>query len=348
MTVSSRTDIPSYLFAHEWWAENYTIALTHLSIIHSLLHTLEQTLPLDRYIFEGAIFDDVMICLESGTRPLRALDWSPPDLSATEKAEIRSELENLRHSGLFDESGMWPLDARLSQRRTLAIFLVPLKANQRTAPMIVLAPHMGIGLIGTAKMVGNVQMLALLHDILLLVEVMQYTWISTTPPPKYAQWAMMKVHAILHILLSMHLTGEWECVRLGIIMLLGALSSNRAWRSGAMNANRLRAALTGQPDHLKVVGSSSERDVPNSILISFADQRMLFWVLVVGAASAAQMPDRDWFVNQATRIARDLGLRTEEQLREVVVEYLCLLRSQQTVIQQISGHLLSNQKLLVV
>jgi hypothetical protein len=67
MTVSSRTDIPSYLFAHEWWAGNYTIALTHLSIVHSLLHTLEQTLPLDRYIFEGAIFDDVMICLESGT-----------------------------------------------------------------------------------------------------------------------------------------------------------------------------------------------------------------------------------------------------------------------------------------
>lgn len=348
MTASSRTDIPSYLFAHEWWTENYTIALTHLSIIHSLLHILEQTLPLDRYIFEGAIFDDVMICLESGTRPLRVLDWSPPDLSATEMAEIRSNLEDLRHSGLFDESGMWSSDASLSQKRTLAIFLVPLKADQRAAPMIVLAPHVGVGLMRRAKVVGNVQMLALLHDILLLVEVMQYTWISTTPPPKYAQWATMKAHAILHILLSMHLTGESECVRLSIIILLGALCSNRAWRSGAMNGNRLRAALTGEPDHLKVVGSSSEFDAPDSILVSFADQRMLFWVLVVGAASAAQTSLHDWFVNQATRLARDLGLRTEEQMREVIVEYLWLLKPQQTVIQEISGHLLSNQDLLGV
>jgi hypothetical protein len=246
---------------------------------------------------------------------------------------------------------MWSSDAQLSQGRTLAIFLVPLKVDRRVTPMTMLAPHMGIGLIGTAKMVGNVQMLALLHDVLLLVEVMQYTWISTPPPPKYAQWATTKVHAILHILLSMHLTGEWECVRLSMIMLLGALSSNRAWRSGAINGNRLRAALTGQPDHLKVVGSSSKYDAADSIPISFADQRMLFWVLVVGAASAAsaaQMSDRDWFVNQATRIARDLGLRTEEQLMEVVVEYLCLLKPQQTAIQEISGHLLSNQELSVV
>jgi hypothetical protein len=335
LTVSSQTDFTSYLFAHEWWAENYNNALTHLGIIHSLLHTLDRSLPLDSYIFEGAIYDDVMICLESGTRPLRALDWSPPDLSASEKSQVRAKLEELRMSGLLDESNMWSPDPRLSQRRTLAIFLIPLKPVQGSAPMIVLDPRMGAGLIRAAKMLGNAHMLALLREILFLIEVMQYTWISTVPLPTFAQWATTKVHAILHILLSMHLTGEWECVRLNMIILLGVLSSNRAWRSGAMNASRLRARLTNELKHARAIGLPSQRHAEETILIHFEDQRMLFWVLIVGAASTMQGLDHDWFVKQATRIAGGLGLWTEEQLMVVVVEYLCLLRSQQTVIQEV-------------
>lgn len=328
-----------YLFAHEWWAENYTIALTHLRILHSLLHNLDQNVPLDRYIFEGAIFDDVMVCLESGTRPLRALDWSPHDLSTAEKTEIRSKLEELRQSGTFNEPGTWSSDARFSQRRTLAIFLVPLKTDQRIAPMIVLTPNMGAGLIKAAKMFGNADMVTLLRDILFLIEVMHYTWISAAPATKYAQWATTKVHAILHVLLSMRLVGEWECVRLTMVMMLSVLSSNRAWRSGVMNASRLRAALSGSLNHLTAATAPlGDCENTDEILVTFANQRMLLWVLVVGAANAASL-DRKWFVTQATKIATQLGLRNSDQLSEIQVEYLCLLRSQQTVVQELAAAL---------
>lgn len=124
-------------------------------------------------------------------------------------------------------------------------------------------------------------------------------------------------------------------------MLLGALSSNRTWRSGAINASRLGARLTGGLDYRKVVDPSQKCAAVDKILMPFANQRMLFWVLVIGAASASPMVDRDDLVNQATRSARDLGLRNEEQPMEFVVEYLCLLRSQQTVIQEISMKLQS-------
>ena len=348
MTLLGQTDIVSYLFAHEWWVQNYAAALTHLRIIHSLLHTLDKTLPLDRYISEGAIFDDVMICLESGTRPLRAeLDWEPLDLSASEQAEIRSELKK-RQSSLSKVLGISSTAPYLDGRKPLSIFLVPLETDKRTTPMIVLSPHMGVGLRKAAKTIGDPSMELLVRDILWLVEVMQYTWISIAPPPKFTQWATAKVHAILHRLLSMHLTGEWECVRLSIVMMLSVLLSNRASRSGAMNARRLRAALTDQPDHLTVMEFSSEVTASSEVLMSFTDQRMLFWVLNVGAANAASSPDRRWFIKQATKIAKGLALRTVEQLSEVIVHYLCLLKSQQTVIEEIGESLRTKQRLLAI
>ena len=335
MTLVGQTNIASYLFAHEWWVKSYANALTHLRIIHSLLHTLDKDLPLDRYIFEGAIFDDVMICLESGTRPLRAkLDWAPLDLSTSEQAEIKSELKE-RQLSLLKDLGMSSAAPHLDGRKSTSIFLVPLKTDERITPMIVLSPLMGVGLLNAAKTMGNPSMELLVCEILWLIEVMQYTWISIAPPPKYTQWATAKVHAILHRLLSMHLKGEWECVRLSIVMMLSVLLSNRAPRSGAMNARRLRAALTNQPNHLQVTESLSEVDAGIEVLMSFADQRMLFWVLNVGAANAASSPDRGWFIKQATKIAKGLSLRTVEQLSEVIVHYLCLLRSQQTVIEEV-------------
>jgi hypothetical protein len=347
MALAGQTNIASYLFAHEWWVKNYTTALTHLSIIHSLLHTLDLTLPLDRYILEGAIFDDVMICLETGTRPLRGqFDYTPPDLSESEKAEINFQLKE-RQFSLLEGLGMSSAAPHLDERRPLSIFLVPLKTDERTTPMIVLSPRMGFGLLRAANSMGNPSMELLVREILWLIKVMQYTWISLAPPLKYTQWATAKVHAILHSLLSMHSTGEWECVRLSIVMMLSVLLSNRAPRSGAMNARRLRAALVYQPNHLKVTEYSSEVDAVNDILMSFTNQRMLFWVLNVGAANAAA-PDRGWFIKHATQIAKGLGLYTVEQLSEVVVQYLCLLGSQQKVIEEVWEVLRMKQRPIAV
>lgn len=325
-----------YLFAHEWWQERYDIALTHLKIVQTLSNQLDPTLPLDRYIIEGTCFDDVMICLESGTRPMRPLDWSPPDLTFPEQVEVKTKLEELRLSGLFRKPG----EENYTPRRTLAIFLVPLKPNTKTAPIVVLSPHMGAGLLRAAQGVANSPMLQLMRDILFLIDVMQYTWISTSLQSKYAQWATMKVHAVLHVLLSMHLMGEWECVRLAMVMILGAMSSNRSWRSGEMNARRIQALLAGKMNHLTVKQTwTASLEATGDILVGFADQKMLLWVLVVGAATTARNASHEWFVEQASSTARDLQLGTADELQNVLVEYLYLLRSQQTVVQELAAML---------
>lgn len=326
-----------YLFAHEWWHERYEIALTHLKIVQTLSVQLDVSLPLDRYVFEGACFDDVMICLESGTRPMRALDWAPPDLTDPEQAEIKKKLEEVRASGLFRKPGGED-EVGFSQRRTLAIFLVPLKSDQKTAPVVVLTPHMGAGLLRAAERIANPSILHLMRDILFLIEVMQYLWISSSPESRYAQWATKKVHAVLHVLLSMHLIGEWECVRLSVVMMMGALSSNRSWKSGEMNSRRLQAALLGKQNHLTVNKTwIASLEATSDTAVNFTDQKMLLWVLVLGAAKTSRNTSHEWFVEQALNAARDLGLRTGDQFQEVLVEYLYLLRSQQTVVQELAA-----------
>lgn len=287
-------------------------------------------------MFDNAVFDDVMICLETATRPLRALDWSPSDLSAADQAEIRTKLAKVRQSGVAYDPYVLASDA-LSSRRTLAIFLAPLTTDQKTAPIIVLTPETNHGLIRIAQITGNVHMLKLLREIFLVISVMQYTWISITPDSKYAQWATKKVHAIMHALLSIHLMGEWECVRLSMIIMLSVVSTNRAWRSAPMNASRLRAALTGNSNHLdEVTPPSEDSKITEDISITFTDQGMLLWALVVGAVSASGK-DRNWFVRRTTTTAWSLGLRSGNQLREALKEYPYFLKSQQTFVEELAG-----------
>lgn len=323
----SPSNLLSYLFAHEWYAENYTTALIHLRVVHSLLHTLDQTVPFELNIFQDAVFDDVMVCLETGTRPIRELDWSPSNLSVADQTEIRAKLENLRQSDAFNKPSFSSLDARFVR----ASF--PL--NQEATSTIVLTPQAGVGLIRAVRVTGNGLMLILLRDILFVIEVMQLTLISTAEALKFTDWATKKVCALLHTLLSMHLIGEWECVRLDLIIMLSIVSSNRAWRSASMNASRLRAALTGKPDHLIFPAVALQNNTADEISVTFTDQRMLLWVLIVGSANAECL-DQGWFLERALSTARGLGLKTGTELRELLAEYICLLRKQETIVRRLS------------
>lgn len=314
----------SYLFAHEWSAENYTIALTHLRVVHSLLHTLDQNVPFELNIFQDAVFDDVMICLETGTRPIRELDWSPSNLSVADQAEIKVKLEDLRQSRAFNEPHVSSLVARF-----MHTFIPP---NHEAASTILLKPQVGIGLITAAKATGNLHMLTLHRNILSVIEVMQ-TLILTAQALKFADWATKKVYALLHTLLSMHLVGEWECVRLVLVIMLSVVSSNRAWRSAPMNASRLRAALTRKPDHLIYLAAALQNNIADEVSVTFTDPRMLLWVLVVGCVNAEAF-DQGWFEARALQTARGLSLSTSTELREVLNEYISLPRKQQTIVQR--------------
>ena len=72
-----------FLCVCEWYLQNYSAALTHLSAVGHMMKSLDLSSKFDQYIEETARYNDVFLSVETATPPIFSLTWDTPALAPT-------------------------------------------------------------------------------------------------------------------------------------------------------------------------------------------------------------------------------------------------------------------------
>jgi len=109
-----------------------------------------------------------------------------------------------------------------------------------------------------------------------------------------------------------------------LIILLSFVVTQMGWRSGKINALRLRKCLDAA-DQDDSWGSPALDD-------------MRFWVLVSGALGISDEPELEkWYLDYAARVATRLGLKTRDDMCETLSTYLYSPRFQRDILMEIEA-----------
>jgi hypothetical protein len=203
-----------FLCVCEWYLQNYDAALKHLRAVGYMMESLDLTSKFDQYIQETVCYNDVFLSIETSTPPIFPLTWDAPPLTAVRWIQMYTELSTFTEFCL-----------------------------------------MGTGFTGVLSQdVFSPAMEALPTELMIWIDVAQYTWICKTATKADAEWMSRKGKAMLHRLLSIPAISpkditvplsrrKEECCRFVLIILLSYISTQMAWRSGKMNMARLQKAL---------------------------------------------------------------------------------------------------------
>lgn len=289
-----------YLSVCEWYLEDYQSALTHLRAVGNLMASLEPGSPFDDFIKETVCYNDIFLAMEMGSRPLFPLDWDLGDLSPERRLEIS---QSLADATTYCRMGRGFSDPQLNH---------------------IFSPEMKL----------------ILCDLVLWIDVGRYTWQTRTAPRENSEWACRKGQAFLHRLLSVSTADckgkngtvprlREECVRLSLIILLSFLTTQTGWRSGNINASKLRTTIETD---CTTWGSPSL-------------DRMRMWVLISGALGVSDNAELEkWYLGEAAIMATGLKLRTYDDLCRSLSEYLYSPRFQRDILQSVERRLVTEEK----
>lgn len=283
-----------YLCVCEWYLQNYQAALTHLKAVGHLMKTLDGNAFFDRFITETVSYNDIFLSVETSTPPLFPLDWDGPTMPPERRTTISQDL-----------------GALLTYRRMGRGFTDPAQNH-----------------------IFSFEMNTIVFEIVPWMDVAQYTWICRAKDPEDSEWVCKKGQALLHRLLScrvprldqpdLPLKRRYEeCCRILLIIMISYISTQMAWRSGAMNLARLKRALHGV-----------DRDW-GSIPLNC----MLLWVLLCAAFVAEGTSNERWFLSRAEPVAKDLQITTYDRLHELMCQYFYSSRLQQGILRKLLGAL---------
>lgn len=180
---------------------------------------------------------------------------------------------------------------------------------------------------------------AILNELMVWIDVAQYTWICQTATKTDAEWTSRKAKAMLHRLLSIPAispTDHWlppsrrqeECCRFVLIVLLSYISTQMAWRSGKMNAVRLQKALW-----------NIDRDWGSESL-----NHMLLWVHLCGAFAAEGTCSEEWFLSRALHVARLGQIKNHHALNEVMCQFFYSRQLQDGSTQKLAKRIVEEEE----
>jgi hypothetical protein len=321
-----------YLCVCEWYEKSYDVARTHLAFVRHFWNSLRPSESIfDKYIHDMITYNDVFLAIETASPPLFELTWEPQELPAERIHEIEDEISRLSIS-----PSQSPSPASIASHS-------PLSATTSSPYSISPNPTfpIGSGFVFLATAV-NTQLpndiIAILVDLIPLIQAAyHHTHTLTPPPPQESQWVSLKTQALLHRLLSLHVSHHpaAESIRLALIILLSCLSTSAAWRSGkvdmAQQARRLRTALSlpsWQDARYPIVIDNIHYPAPSpppSPSLHGADDTTLLWILVTGAFAAQNaIGEEQWFLGRAADVARRLGIFEASRLQSELQRYLFL------------------------
>jgi len=299
--------------AERCWG-NEEAALTHLRVLRQLTKLLDMSFASDRYVYQMVCDADVFLSVETATRPLFALSWDPGVISGSRKALIDYELDQVLSQ------------QRVHIRRTF------MGTTAATASQAVnFKQRMGIGFLDAlAAGIFSTTMHAIVSDLVQTIDIAMYSSICPSATEADAVWVHQKAIASAHRLLSLgdlgkiavddsnltgapegHIvsltSGQEECCRLALIILLTYIPSTVVSRSFTKNAVRLQLAISGLVDL-----SWGSR---------IADE-MLLWVLITGLVVVLDRPEEEWFMSRAVQVASELGIHDLMDLRDFMWRFL--------------------------
>jgi hypothetical protein len=177
----------------------------------------------------------------------------------------------------------------------------------------------------------------IINDLVSCMQMAQWVWSQPSPDPNDVKWTTLRSYSLLHRLLSVHLDqesnvslyGKQECCRVALIMWLGQVTTSTgvATRSGNMNAARLE-------DRLMEYGMLDPA--------SFADRRLLAWMLVIGAFATTNTGVQAWFLDTLRKTVGDLQIRAIGSLRNLLEDYFYLDSMQRKALLGIKTRLFDN------
>ncbi|KIY01433.1 uncharacterized protein Z520_02985 [Fonsecaea multimorphosa CBS 102226] len=282
-----------YLGVCEWYLEDYDSALTHLRAAGNFINSLDPRLPFDAFVKETIVYNDIFLAAETGRKPLLVRDWDASGLGLQRHKQIS---RSLSANGPQCRLGRGFLDPRQNDIFTFEMNLV-------------------------------------LCNLIPWIDVGRHALQTRTLTLEDSEWVCSKGQAMLHDLLSITIadvdrekpTPSWraweECVRLSLITVISLVSTQMSWRSGRINALRVRKMLESHG------GSWGSR----------AHNQVKLWVLVTCMLVASEDCElEDWFLNAAVDAAKDSGLTTYNELHQAMSAYLYSARFQRDILANIA------------
>ncbi|OQV02781.1 hypothetical protein CLAIMM_07923 isoform 1 [Cladophialophora immunda] len=301
----------------------------HLQIVGKLLHLLDPSQLLDRWISETAAHVDNQLALSTAKRPVLPSTFDPGPMLPERMAILRREAQNLKYYGYPNPTSL--IVARGpngSMGITDAIADLAATLDIRMGTQFVQALKMGAFPWNLGRIVS---------DLVDCIEIAKVVWLSPLAVCFDAEWLCRKARAVLRGLLSiapdrnigaMDLMCKCtECVRLCLLILMTHACTLIGFQTAKANVRRLQGAMEYALKFWCPAVGWTEDCIPldpTARLDPFVEMqaRFVLWGLLTGCWSADGQPEEEFFTHRALHICRHFGFATYEDLHNHMAGFL--------------------------
>lgn len=338
LAASSPTGVDSQTIFDIYWlavSELYTANLagveSHLKILAQLARFLNLADPFDDQLFESINVLDVLLSIETGRLPSLPLTWRPPSVPAERFNQIQAEVTQMCLQGSSPHSSVSSPDITAAQATDAIVLAPPSPGESLNSASIMVNMRMGHAFEQMLLQISLPQgFLTIVHDILHAVDVAKFIMFSEKATKAEAEWLCKEGYAATHRLLSLSSDNATptddrfsEAVRLSFIVMMSFILTRLTWRTGQLNAARLRQAI---------LGIRNERPYHNE-----EHKGVLLWMYATGALAANDdSEDESWFMQEGAWMAVLLDLRTCHEICNHLSRYLFLPALQERHVRKIS------------
>ncbi|KIX96959.1 uncharacterized protein Z520_07073 [Fonsecaea multimorphosa CBS 102226] len=335
-----------FLCVNEMQYGMYEDVRKHLQIVGKLLHLLDPSQLLDRWISETAAHVDNQLSLSTAKRPVLPNTFDPGPMLPERMAILRREAQNLKYYGYPNPTSlMVTRPPNGSMGITDAIADLAATLDIRMGSQFVQALKMGAFPWNLGRIIS---------DLVDCIEIAKVVWLSPLAVCFDAEWLCRKARAVLRALLAiapdrnigaMDLMCKCtECVRVCLLILMTHACTLIGFQTARSNVQRLQAAMEyALTFWCPAVGWTVDCIPldPTAQLDPFVDMqaRFVLWGLLTGCWSAEDQPEEEFFTRRALNICRHYGFSTYEDLHNHMAGFLYSKTLQERSLKRISARL---------
>ncbi|KIW90423.1 uncharacterized protein Z519_09068 [Cladophialophora bantiana CBS 173.52] len=318
-----------FLCVNEIQYGRYDDVRKHLQIVGKLLHLLDPSQLLDRWISETAAHVDNQLSLSTAGRPVLPFTFDPGPMLPERMAILRREALNLEYFGYPNPTSLIVARGpKGSMGITDAIADLAATLDIRMGSQFVQALKMGAFPWDLGRIVS---------DLVDCIEIAKVVWLSPLAVCFDAEWLCRKARAVLRALLAiapdrnigaMDLMCKCtECVRLSLMILMTHACTLIGFQTAKANVQRLQGAMQyALKFWCPAIGWTEECTPldPNARLDPFCElqARFVLWSLLTGCWSAEGQPEEGFFALRALHICRYFGYTTYDDLHNHMAGFL--------------------------
>ncbi|OAL34682.1 hypothetical protein AYO20_06099 [Fonsecaea nubica] len=335
-----------FLCVNEMQYGRYDDVRKHLHIVGKLLHLLDPSQLLDRWISETAAHVDNQLALSTAKRPVLPSTFDPGPMLPERMAILRREAQNLKYFGYPNPGSMMVARApNSSMGITDAIADLAATLDIRMGSQFVYALKMGAFPWNLGRIVS---------DLVDCIEIAKVVWLSPLAVCFDAEWLCRKARAVLRGLLAiapdrnigaMDLMCKCtECVRVCLLILMTHACTLIGFQTAKTNVQRLQAAMEYALKFWCPAVGWTEDCIPLNAaaqLDPFVEMqaRFVLWGLLTGCWSADGHPAEQFFIPRALNICQHFGFTTYEDLHNHMAGFLYSKTLQERSLRKVAARL---------